>query len=71
MLIAVNSNLVPSGTRKVYCPECRGRICDLLLPDKSDCCHEFKIVTDSSIKSIFAIKCRKCGHVSGLGFKNN
>ncbi len=67
-MIAVSTNLSVNKTRKVFCPECRSRICDLLLPEQQGCAHKYKIVIDHSSESLIAIKCKKCGQIIGLGF---
>ena len=67
-MIAVSTNLSVNKTRKVFCPECRSRICDLLLPEQQVCNHKYKIVIDHGSESLIAIKCNKCGKIIGIGF---
>jgi len=66
-LIAVNSNIIMRQTKKVCCPECRSRICDVVVPEREVCRHKYKIIFDGNIDSLIAIKCQKCGKVVGLG----
>ena len=66
-MIAVNSNIIMRQTKKVCCPECRSRICDVVVPEREVCRHKYKIIFDGSIDSLIAIKCQKCGKVVGLG----
>lgn len=65
ILLAVNPKIKAGQSRKVYCPECRRRLCDFLLSEQNDN-QRNKIVTDSSIESVIIIKCSKCGNMIGL-----
>ena len=66
-MIAVNSNIIMRQTKKVCCPECSSRICDVVVPEREVCRHKYKIIFDGNIDSLIAIKCQKCGKVVGLG----
>lgn len=66
-MIAVNSNIIMRQTKKVCCPECRSRICDVVVPEREKCKHRYRIIFDGNIDSLIAIKCQKCGKVVGLG----
>ncbi len=66
-MIAVNSNIIMRQTKKVCCPECRSRICDVVVPEQEKCKHRYRIIFDGNIYSLIAIKCQKCGKVVGLG----
>ena len=64
-LIAINTNCTNLKTRKICCPNCNGRICDLVINDSNTYSHKYKIVLNSG-KSHFAVKCHKCGNVIGV-----
>lgn len=66
-MIAVNSNIIIRQTKKVCCPECHGRICDMIVPERDKCHHKYRIALDEQSDSYIAIKCQKCGKVVGLG----
>lgn len=68
ILIAINTNVTEVKTFKVRCPDCRGRICDMVIPHNS-CAHAYKICIDSKSRSCIIIKCRKCGLVIGLNIR--
>lgn len=69
-MIAVNSHMEKLETYKVRCPECRGRICDMVIDEEKKCHHSYRIVTDKNSKSHITIKCRKCGIVVGISLFN-
>ncbi len=58
------SDTATGQIRRIWCPECRGRLCDLV-----DCKHKYKVVFDGSGEYFIIIKCRKCGKVIGVGIK--
>ncbi len=66
-MIAVNSNIIMRQTKKVCCPECRSRICDVVVPEREKCRHKYRIIFDGNSDYLIAIKCQKCGKVVGLG----
>ena len=66
-MIAVNTCVNADKTFKVRCPECRSRICDMLLDDKCNGYGNNKVKTDKYSKFQIAIKCRKCGQLVGIG----
>ena len=68
-MIAVCSDVSGMLTKKICCPECHSRLCDLLI-EQGYCEHSYRIVIDSGGESLIAIKCQKCGKVIGLGFKD-
>lgn len=68
-MIAISTAVFGKKTRKVHCPECRSRICDLLIPEQEICRHDYKIVFDGNSDCLIAIKCQKCGKIIGLGIK--
>ena len=68
-MIAVNSNIIIRRTKKVCCPECHGRICDVVIPEQDICHHNYKIAFDGNSDCLIAIKCQKCGKIIGLGIK--
>lgn len=65
-MIAVSTCLEEQKTHKVKCPECRGRICDMVLDDCNDCRHKNKIITTGYTRNQITIKCQKCGLIVGL-----
>ncbi len=66
-MIAINTAAEVGKLRKVLCPECRSRICDVVVSEQEKCKHRYRIIFDGSIDSLIAIKCQKCGKVVGLG----
>lgn len=66
-MIAVNSNVIMRQTKKICCPECRSRICDVVVPERGKCRHKYRIAFDGDSDCLIAIKCQKCGKVIGLG----
>jgi len=66
-LIAVNSNVIIRQTKKVCCPECHGRICDVVVPEQDVCRHKYRIIFDENSEYLLSIKCQKCGKLVGLG----
>lgn len=66
-MIAVNTAVDENKIRKVFCPECHSRICDVIVPDQEVCRHKYRIIFDGNSDCLIAIKCRKCGEVIGLG----
>ena len=65
-MIAVNSNIIMRQTKKVCCPECHGRICDVVVSEQEKCKHRYRIIFDGQSDCLIAIKCQKCGKVVGL-----
>ncbi|MCX4376633.1 MAG: hypothetical protein OSJ61_10695 [Lachnospiraceae bacterium] len=65
-MLKLNTETKAHKTQKVRCPECSGRICDMVIDENSLCRHSYKIITDWSSKSHITIKCRKCGMVVGI-----
>lgn len=66
-MIAINTAAEAGKLRKVLCPECRSRICDVVVPEREKCRHKYKIIFDGNSDCLIAIKCQKCGQVIGLG----
>ncbi len=66
-MIAVNTVDDIGKLRKILCPECRSRICDVIVSEQDVCRHKYRIVFDGNSDCLIAIKCRKCGKVIGLG----
>ena len=66
-MIALNTAAEVGKLRKVLCPECRSRICDVVVPEREVCRHKYKIIFDGNSDCLIAIKCQKCGQVIGLG----
>jgi len=66
-LIAVNSNISITHTKKVCCPECHGRVCDVVVLEQEVCRHKYRVIFDGNGDYLIAIKCQKCGKVIGLG----
>lgn len=64
-MIAVSSNIIMKQTKKVFCPECHGRICDVVVSEQV-CRHKCRVVPDEYIACLIAIKCQKCGRIIGL-----
>lgn len=69
-MIAINTCLPQQKTHKVRCPECRGRICDMVVDEYDDCCHSYQILYNQSSKSSIVIKCQKCGLTIGISIYN-
>lgn len=69
-MIAVNTCLTEQETRKVRCPECRGRICDMVIDEYFDCQHKYKVIKNESSQSNIKIKCHKCGLIVGIVLLN-
>lgn len=67
-MIAVSSNIIMKQTKKVFCPECNGRICDVVVSEQV-CRHKCRVVTDENVDYLIAIKCQKCGRIIGIGIK--
>lgn len=67
-MLAINTAIDVKATHMVRCPECRGRICDLVVSDQSVCRHKYKVVYDKNSKSHITIKCGKCGLLVGISF---
>ena len=67
-MIAVSSNIIAKQTKKVFCPECHGRICDMVVSEQV-CRHKCRVVNDENVDYLIAIKCQKCGKIIGLGIK--
>lgn len=65
--IAVKTSAKYINSQKVRCPECHGRICDVVVSEQEKCKHRYRIIFDGNIDSLIAIKCQKCGKVVGLG----
>ena len=68
-MIAVNTTVCGKQTQKVRCPECHGRICDVVIHGQDICRHNYRIVFDGNSDCLIAIKCQKCGKIIGLGIK--
>lgn len=66
-MIAINTAADVGKLRKVLCPECRSRICDVIVPEREKCRHKYRIIFDGQSDCLIAIKCQKCGQVIGLG----
>ncbi len=66
-MIAINTCLPKQKTHKVRCPECQGRICDVVVSEKEECSHKYRVVLDGNSDCLIAIKCQKCGKIIGLG----
>lgn len=70
-MIALNPSAEFKDTKKIRCPECRGRICDIVVSENNNCRHNFKVVVDKDSKSKIAVKCSKCGRVVGISLFEN
>lgn len=66
-MIAVNSNVTIKHAKKIFCPECRSRICDMIIPEQEQCYHKYKVIFDENSEYFLTIKCKKCGKIIGLG----
>ena len=66
-MIAVNPKIKMKQTKKVLCPECHGRICDVVVSEQDECSHKYRVVIDGNSDCLIAIKCQKCGKIIGLG----
>ena len=66
-MIAVNTVVDVEKIRKVLCPECRSRICDVIVSEQGKCQHKYRVIFDGNSDCLIAIKCKKCGKVIGLG----
>lgn len=66
-MIAVKTSAKYINSQKVRCPECHGRICDVVVPEQEVCRHKYKIIFDGNGDFFIAIKCQKCGQIIGLG----
>lgn len=66
-MIAVKKSAKYINSQKVRCPECRSRICDVVVPEREKCRHKYRIIFDGQSDFLIAIKCQKCGQVIGLG----
>ena len=66
-MIAVNTVIDVEKIHKVLCPECRSRICDVVVSKRGNCQHKYKVIFDGNSDCLIAIKCKKCGKVIGLG----
>lgn len=66
-MIAINTAADAGKLRNVLCPECRSRICDVVVPEQEKCKHRYRIIFDGQSDCLIAIKCQKCGKVVGLG----
>lgn len=51
-MIAINTCLPQQKTHKVRCPECRGRMCDMVVDEHDDCCHSYQILYNQSSKPL-------------------
>lgn len=71
LLIALNPAADFKRTQIIRCPECRGRIFDVVVTEKNDCRHNFKVVIDKDSKSKIAVKCSKCGQIVGISLFEN
>lgn len=67
-MIAVSSNIIMKQMKKVFCPECHGRICDVVVSEQV-CRHKCRVVTVENVDYLIAIKCQKCGRIIGIGIK--
>ena len=67
-MIAVSSNIIMKQTKKVFCPECNGRICDVVVSEQVSQ-YKYRVVSDENVDYLIAIKCQKCGKIIGLGIK--
>lgn len=65
-MVAVNTCLNVCKTKKIRCPVCRGRICDLVIDEDISCRHKYKVISDEESKSNITIKCQKCGLIVGI-----
>lgn len=65
-MIAINTYLAEVKTCKIRCPECRWRICDMVIPEQNMCHHSYKVIQGRNSDSNIAIKCQKCGLVIGI-----
>ena len=45
-MIAINTAVEGDKLRKVLCPECRSRICDVIVPERGKCRHKYRIIYD-------------------------
>lgn len=68
-MIAVNTVVDVEKIHKVLCPECRSRICDVVVSKQGNCQHKYRVIFDANSDCLIAIKCKKCGKVIGLGIK--
>lgn len=66
-MIALNTAADSGKIRKILCPECRSRICDVIVPEWEKCRHKYRVIFDGNSEYLFSIKCQKCGQVIGLG----
>ncbi len=66
-MIAVNTAVDVEKIRKVLCPECRSRICDVVVSKQGKCQHKYRVIFDGNSDYLIAIKCQKCGKIIGLG----
>lgn len=66
-MIAIKTTAECVKTQKVRCPECHGRICDVVVLEQKLCRHNYRVVFDENSDCLIAIKCHKCGEVIGLG----
>ena len=67
-MIAVSSNIIAKQTKKVFCPECHGRICDMVVSEEVRR-YKYRVVTAENVDYLIAIKCQKCGRIIGIGIK--
>lgn len=70
-MIALNPADDFKSTQKIRCPECRGRIFDVIITEQNSCQHNFRVVIDKGSKSKIAVKCSKCGQLVGISFFEN
>ncbi len=66
-MIAVNTAADIKNIRKILCPECHGRVCDVVVLEHEVCRHKYRVIFDGNSEYLFSIKCQKCGKVIGLG----
>ena len=67
-MIVVSSNIIAKQTKKVFCPECHGRICDVVVSEQV-CRYKCRVLTAENADYLIAIKCQKCGRIIGIGIK--
>lgn len=65
-MVAVSICKTKPKTYKVRCPECHGRICDMVIEESKECNHRYKVITTENRKNNLVIKCQKCGVVVGI-----
>lgn len=66
-MIAVKMSAEYTKAQKVCCPECHGRVCDVVVLEQEVCRHKYRVIFDGNGDYLIAIKCQKCGKLVGLG----